>query len=191
MSKIASAFDTSDKTFVRDVVKTGKSYTGNEEVKVKSVLDKFLEIIKSDGRDESIVEFDIKACKVLSLISAKPFGSEEVIFNGIGTFSLKLKLGKEASLISILLGKDFDNTIELGSSFVSEIPVGNLPTKLNEGILFVSENEDGREDDNTKSLGGVDRDAFGADLRTMYDCMEPHGVFQTLDYGAGESHVGA
>ena len=65
------------------------------------------------------------------------------------------------------------------------IPTGDLRNTAGDN------NNNAREDDNTKSLGGVDRDAFGADLRTMYDCMEPHGVFQSLDYGAGESHVGA
>ena len=67
----------------------------------------------------------------------------------------------------------------------NSIPTGDLRTTAGDG------NNVAREDDNTKPLGSVDQDAFGGDQRTMYDCMEPHGVFQSLDYGAGESHVGA
>jgi len=48
-----------------------------------------------------------------------------------------------------------------------------------------------REDDGGSTLGSRDRDEFGADLRTQYDCLEPHGQFKSLDYGAGEAHVGA
>jgi hypothetical protein len=67
----------------------------------------------------------------------------------------------------------------------NSIPTGDLRNTAGDG------NNVAREDDNTKTLGSVDKDAFGGDQRTMYDCMEPHGVFQSLDYGAGESHVGA
>ena len=50
-------------------------------------------------------------------------------------------------------GNASDITNPLGSSFVSEIPVGNIPAKLNEGKLLVVENEDGNEEGTTKAPG--------------------------------------
>tara|TARA_A100001037_G_C14981425_1_gene558260 strand:- start:387 stop:980 length:594 start_codon:yes stop_codon:yes gene_type:complete len=48
-----------------------------------------------------------------------------------------------------------------------------------------------REDDGSNTLGSKDADEFGSSLKTIYDCLEPFGQFKVLDYGAGETHVGA
>jgi len=48
-----------------------------------------------------------------------------------------------------------------------------------------------REDDGSNTLGSKDKDEFGSSLKTIYDCLEPFGQFKVLDYGAGETHVGA
>ncbi|MDC1214273.1 hypothetical protein N8000_07380 [Rhodospirillales bacterium] len=34
-------------------------------------------------------------------------------------------------------------------------------------------------------------DAFGVSTVAIYDCMEPVGSTVTVDYGSGESHIGA
>ena len=52
-------------------------------------------------------------------------------------------------------------------------------------------NNRAREDDGSNALGSKDVDEFGSSLRTIYDCLEPFGQFKVLDYGAGETHVGA
>mgnify|MGYP001201922517 CR=1 FL=1 len=52
-------------------------------------------------------------------------------------------------------------------------------------------NNRAREDDGANALGSKDVDEFGSSLKTIYDCLEPFGQFKVLDYGAGESHVGA
>ena len=92
--------------------------------------------------------------------------------------------------IKSLPGKGFefkDPTGELKNvnNSTNNIPSGDLRSTAGDTGNIATEN------DNTKPLGSVDKDAFNGDQRTMYDCMEPHGVFQSLDYGAGESHVGA
>ena len=52
-------------------------------------------------------------------------------------------------------------------------------------------NNRAREDDGSNALGSKDVDEFGSSLRTIYDCLEPFGQFKVLDYGSGETHVGA
>ena len=52
-------------------------------------------------------------------------------------------------------------------------------------------NNRAREDDGSNTLGSKDVDEFGSSLRTIYDCLEPFGQFKVLDYGSGETHVGA
>ena len=46
---------------------------------------------------------------------------------------------------------------------------------MNEGILFVSENEDGREDDNTKALG-IDKDVLQLDGRASEPRLKSDGI---------------
>ena len=100
---------------------------------------------------------------------------------------------------TILLGEATIKSLP-GKGFEFKDPTGELKNVNNStntipsGDLRVTVGDTGNvatENDNTKPLGSVDKDAFNGDQRTMYDCMEPHGVFQSLDYGAGESHVGA
>ena len=92
--------------------------------------------------------------------------------------------------IKSLPGKGFEFKGPTGelknvNNSTNNIPSGDLRSTAGDTGNIATEN------DNTKPLGSVDKDAFNGDQRTMYDCMEPHGVFQSLDYGAGESHVGA
>ena len=100
---------------------------------------------------------------------------------------------------TILLGEATIKSLP-GKGFEFKGPTGELKNVNNStnsipsGDLRVTAGDTGNvatENDNTKPLGSVDKDAFNGDQRTMYDCMEPHGLFQSLDYGAGESHVGA
>jgi len=78
-------------------------------------------------------------------------------------------------------GSEIKNT----NNNTTTIPTGDL--RLTQGDSDVV----AREDDGGKTLGIVDFDAFGSDLRTMYDCLEPHGQFKILDYGSNEAYVGA
>tara|TARA_B100000579_G_scaffold155962_2_gene126882 strand:+ start:6267 stop:7496 length:1230 start_codon:yes stop_codon:yes gene_type:complete len=61
-----------------------------------------------------------------------------------------------------------------------------IPGTTNTDLRLTQGDSDNRfrEDDNTKTMGNTDRDVFGSDLRTIYDNMEPHGVFKSLDLGA-------
>ena len=72
--------------------------------------------------------------------------------------------------------------------------VTNNTTTIPTGDLRNTQGDDAniaREDDGSAVLGSKDKDEFGSSLLTKYDCLEPFGQFKSLDYGAGETHVGA
>ena len=100
---------------------------------------------------------------------------------------------------SLFLGtstiKEINGELKLRDASGSEIKrVLNNTITIPTGDLRITQGDSdnkAREDDASSTLGRKDKDEFGADLRTQYDCMEPHGQFKTLDYGSGENHVGA
>ena len=74
-----------------------------------------------------------------------------------------------------------------GSTGFSNSTVTTAPGASDDYDLAEGTSQDG--DETPFEAGG--QDAFGVSLGTVYDSMEPTGSTTTIDYGDGESHVGA
>ena len=74
-----------------------------------------------------------------------------------------------------------------GSTGFSNSTITTAPGASDDYDLAEGTSQDG--DETPFEAGG--QDAFGVSLGTVYDSMEPTGSTTTIDYGDGETHVGA